>query len=173
MASSSQSDHAVMRRLVRDGLSTRPSAGKSIAGGSEYLAERDNYAPNNLEDDVVYSIRSIERVVENFGVLKENFHFYKDLVSELRGKLDEEKVQREEVQREVAALERTMKSERERALRAENHAKQSEGVIKDLEQQLASLQSQTGRLVKAISLLVSAEVDVRGDDPDGALRLVS
>ena len=129
-------------------------------------------APTTLEDDVTQSIKSIEHVAKNFGALKENFYFYKDLVGELRTKLDEEKVQREEIQREGAAMERMIRSERDRATKAEQHVKASEGVIRDLEHQLSSLQAQTARLVKAITLLISADTDVR-DETEGNLRLVS
>ena len=173
MAPTSQSDSMMLRRLAREGMSPRAAGSRGASVASDYGSDRDQFGPGNLEDDVANSIRSIERVVENFGVLKENFHFYKDLVNDLRAKLDDEKAQRDEMNREMAGLERTLKSERERAVRAENSAKASEGVIRDLEHQLTSLQSQTGRLVKAISLLVSAEIDVRGDDGDSSLRLVS
>ena len=174
MAPTSQSESLMMRRLAREAGGSRSTGSRGANVASDYFSDRDQFAPGNLEEDVAHSIRAIERVVENFGVLKENFHFYKDLVTELREKLDEEKAQREDMNRELVGLERTVKSERDRAARAEHSAKASEGVIRDLEHQLASLQSQTGRLVKAISLLVSAEIDVRGDDDaDGSLRLVS
>lgn len=128
---------------------------------------------SKIEEDVADSIRAIERVVENFGALKENFHFYKDMVVDLKGKLEDEKAQREELHREVAGMDRALKAERERAVRAENTAKASDAAVRDLEHQLGTLQGQTERLVKAISLLVSAEIDMRGDDLDGSLRLVS
>ena len=178
MASHPQSDSVLTRRLNREG--SRPSSGRSAYSDADGYSRRGELqgreqfgSDGNLEDDVAYSIKSIERVVENFSLLKENFHFYKDLVADLRGKLDEEKAQREEFGREVVALERAMKAERERATRAETNVKASENIIRDLEGQLAALQSQTGRLVKAISLLVSAELEVQNDQSDGSLRLVS
>ncbi len=179
MASTSQTDSLLMRRIMREGAATRPTASRTLSANSDHYAgreiqSRDQFLPDHgLEEDVALSIRSIERVVENFGVLKENFHFYKDLVADLKAKLDEETSQREEINREVIALERAIKSERERATRAEHVAKTSEGTIRDLESQLASLQAQTSRLVKAISLLVSAEVEVRDEENNGSLRLVS
>ncbi len=169
MAAGSQSDNFMMRRLVRDALATRPGA----AARADYGVEREPAAGSRIEEDVADSIRAIERVVENFGALKENFHFYKDMVVDLKGKLEDEKLQRDELQREVAGMDRALKAERERATRAENTAKASDATVRDLEHQLATLQGQTERLVKAISLLVSAEIDMRGDDLDGSLRLVS
>ena len=135
-------------------------------------ADIDKALPTTLEDDVTQSIRSIEHVAKNFGALKENFHFYKDLVGELRTKLEDEKVQREEIQREVAAMERVVRSERDRASRAEQHVKASETVIRDLEHQLSLLQSQTARLVKAVTLLIATDTDMR-DETEANLRLVS
>ena len=159
----------MMRRLVGDALATRRGA----ASRADYGVEREPVAGTKIEEDVADSIRAIERVVENFGALKENYHFYKDMVVDLKGKLEDEKAQREELHREVTGMDRALKAERERAMRAESSAKASDAAVRDLEHQLATLQAQTERLVKAISLLVSAEVDMRGDDLDGSLRLVS
>ena len=171
MASAPQTDNFMMRRLVREAIATRPAAPRAAAAPE--LTAREQSAGLKMEDDVADSIRAIERVVENFGALKENFSFYKDLVVDLKGKLEDEQAQREDFHRELLNMERALKSERERAVRAEATAKASDTQARDLEHQLASLQSQTERLVKAISLLVSAEVDMRGDDLDGSLRLVS
>ena len=171
MTASNQSDPFRMRRVVRDGLTPRP-APVFTPGRSQAEGHAENSIATSLEDDVTQSIKSIEHVAKNFSAMKENFHFYKDLVVELRTKLDEEKNQREDLQREVAAMERMIRSERERATRAEQHVKTSETVIRDLEHQLSSLQAQTARLVKAITLLISTDSDVR-DETDSNLRLVS
>ncbi len=175
MAAGSQSDNFMMRRLVRDALTTRPAppARPPAAPAPDYALDREHSPSLKFEDDVADSIRAIERVVENFGTLKENFHFYKDLVADLKAKLEDEKSQREEIHRELGTMDRALKVERDRAARAESSAKASDAVARDLEHQLASLQSQTERLVKAISLLVSADVDMRGENMDSSLRLVS
>ena len=175
MALTDQSDPFTMHRFVRDNLTPRPAVSSRAAPPplpSEYSSSIDKGVSSSLEEDVTQSIRSIEHVVSNFGALKENFHFYKNLVSELQTKLDEEKAQREEVQREVTAVERMIRTERDRAMKAEQQVKTSENVIRDLEDQLSSLQSQTARLVDAISLLITADADVR-DETEANLRLVS
>ena len=173
MMANHQSDPFKMRRFVRDGLTPRPAPAFRPASSTPELSTTvDQGLSTTLEDGVTQSIKSIEHVAKNFSALKENFHFYKDLVSELRTKLDDEKSQREEIQREVAAMERMIRSERDRAAKAEQHVKTSETVIRDLEHQLSSLQSQTARLVKAITLLISADTDVR-DETESNLRLVS
>jgi septal ring factor EnvC (AmiA/AmiB activator) len=170
MSTNDHADAFRVRRLVRDSLPPRPAPAFKPA---QPPIATEPAGHTTLEDDVTQSIKSIEHVVKNFGSLKENFHFYKDLVGELRGKLEEEKAQREQMQREVAAMERAVQAERERAARAEQHIKASEGVIRDLERELASVQAQTSRLVKAITSLISAEADVHDAAVEGGLRLVS
>ena len=172
MVTSSHPDNFTVRRLVRESLTLPSAPGSKTATASPDEAS-DQFVPGKLEEDVALSIRAIERVVENFGAMKENFSFYKELVAELTAKLDEEKAQREEFHRELVAMERIVKSERERSMRAEGAVKAYETTIRDLEHQLTSLRAQTSRLVKSVTSLISAEIDARGDEGDHGLRLVS
>lgn len=175
MVASPHPDTVTLRRLVRESLE-QPAAPRSLPSGvhpdRDYGA-RGGSEHASLEDDVSSSIRAVERVVESFGTMKENFQFYRDMVNELRSKLDEERTQREEIHREFMALERIVKAERERASRAETSAKAAETTIKELEQHLSSVRSQTARLVKSVTMLIAAEIDARGDEPEKGLRLVS
>lgn len=180
MASDPDADPAIVRRL-RDALPSRLASAREAMtreamtrDATRAAARDDRVAParDGLEEDVAAAIRSIERVVGNFGALKDRFQSYKDLVGELHAELDAEQALGEELEREFAALERTLKADQERALRAEEQARRSDGTVRDLEQQLALLQAQASRLVKAISMLTSAEIDVR-DDGDDVPRLTT
>lgn len=172
MVANSHPDSIAIRRLVRESLAAH-AAPPAKAPPAEAAPERAPDLQGSLEEDVTTSIRAIERVVENFGTMRENFQFYRDLVHDLRAKLDEERSQREDLDRELVAMERIVKSERERAVRAEMAAKSADTAIKDLEQQLTSVRSQTARLVKSVTMLIAAEIDARGDGTDQGLRLVS
>ena len=125
--------------------------------------ERGRSHPGELGDDVERSVRAVERAVENFGALKENCQYYKDMAEDFRRGLEAEKAERKEADGFLDNLEHEVRVERDRASRAEERAAAAEMTIRDLEYELEAVRTQTERLVETISQLALAESEARGD----------
>ena len=170
MASSLQAD-VLLRHVAQDSSRTdRPSAKEAAERAYQ---SGHAWVQDELTQDVVASIRSIERMAERFGEQQAEVERYARAAQELRSDLDIERAQHEEVQRELVGLERSLIAERERALRAEHHATQAEGVIASLEANLAAVRDQMDRLLKAVAFLQVVEADAPGDNQEVPLRLAS
>ena len=148
------------REASRSATSASPSASERLAARAQSL---------DLDDEVARSLAAIERTVENFGSLKDNMSFYKDMAGDLRQHLQEEKEHTKDARRRLADAERLADSERARADGAEATAAQFAEAVTDLEAQLGKLRSQTARLAKAVSLLLS-EKDALSDSDERGLR---
>ena len=170
------SPHMTVNRPIKTILQMRhsgeawtPNDTARRSAGTGLKLDRDR----KLEDHVSRSVRTIERAVENFDALKENCQYFKDVAAEFGQALERERHERKEAHLQLADLEQQLKTERERALRAEERAALSETITRELEHELDTVRSQTERLVETISLLVSAEINARGEQGDDFDRLAA
>ena len=145
---------------------TRQRGTTSASNGSD----RGRSKKPSFEENILNSVRTVERAVENFGTLKENCQYFKEMANGLRRELDEEKAEGKAANKHIDDLEHHVRSERDRAAHLEELLAASELKIRNLEHELESVRNRTEHLVETISRLVSDEVDIRGDHDEDHYR---
>ncbi len=144
----------------------RPRSTAPASTGSE----RGRARKSSFEDNILNSVRTVERAVENFGALRENCLYFKEMANDLRRDLEEEKAESKAANKHVDELEHHVRSERDRAARLEELLAASEQKLRDLERELESVRGRTEHLVETISRLVSAEADAHSGHDDDHYR---
>ena len=115
-----------------------------------------------IDEEVASTISVIRQVASVIGELQETIRRQEELIYEQRQTLSDLQHQKQAAYAELAEIERTAKSERDRAERAESKVQSGEAQIKRLEDYCVSLKSHLNSLMAVVrdSLAV----------PDGAAR---
>ena len=110
-----------------------------------------------MEEDVTECVRTVERAVANLAALTENCDYFRDMADDFRDELEAEKAEYKAARRQLVELERGVRTERERAERAEDQAVKRELAIEELRRELDAVRAQTLRLVGVVANLIPAD----------------
>lgn len=117
------------------------------------IATEPQQISRDHETDVATSLETINKVTETYGILLDKLSAYELKVRDLAHKLAEEERVTGDALRAAARAEETARDAQARAARAEAEAARSSNNVHELERQLATLRSQTAKLMDAVDQL--------------------